>query len=370
MNRTASKPSLAPMPAKKHETWLTQYAPDQRWLGRRREPVIEPGLPIVDPHHHLWDHPNHRYLFAELLSDLRSGHDIRATVFVECSSMYRSEGPPEFRPVGETDFVNGVAAMFASGTYGPLRACAGIVGFADLLQGARIAEVLEAHIAAGGGRFRGIRMPFVWHPDKRLRSPRTDPPGDLMRDRQFRAGFAQLAPLGLSFEAWAYHTQLRELADLADAFPDTTIILNHVGGAVGIGPFEGKRETVFADWSAAIRHLARCPNVYVKLGGLGMKIFGLGFHGAKMPPSSAELARAWKPYIETCIEAFGVERAMFESNFPVDNEVCSYRVIWNAFKRIAAGCSAAEKAALFSRTAATAYRLEAPGITKPRRSAR
>jgi predicted TIM-barrel fold metal-dependent hydrolase len=369
MKRSVSTTMPDRLPHRDDESWF-HFRVDQRWLDRRREPVIDPELPIVDPHHHLWDHPDHRYLVPEFLSDLRSGHNIRATVFVEAASMYRVDGPPELRPAGETEFVNGVAAMFASGLYGPVRACAGIVGFADLERGAGITDLLEAHIAAGGGRFRGIRNPAVWHADKRLRSPRTDPPKGLMLDRRFRAGFARLAPLKLSFEAWLYHTQIGELADLARAFPQTTIILNHVGAAVGIGPFAGRHAEVFADWSAGIRQLAMCPNVFVKVGGLGMKIFGLGFHGARTAPSSAELARAWKPYIESCIKAFGVERCMFESNFPVDKEICSYRVIWNAFKRVASGYSAAEKTALFSRTAATVYRLDIPGAAKGRSRAR
>ncbi len=349
----------ARLPRQDSESWF-HFSVDQGWLDRRREPVIDPALPIVDPHHHLWDHAGNRYLLPELLSDLSTGHNIRATVFVEAASMYRADGPTELRPVGETEFVNGIAAMFASGIYGPLRACAGIVGFADLSRGARITDLLEAHIAAGGGRFRGVRNPAVWHRDKLLHSPRTDPPPGLLGDRRFRAGFARLAPLKLSFEAWLYHTQLDELADLAGAFPETTIILNHVGGCVGIGPFAGRRAEVFAEWRQRIRQLTPYPNVFIKLGGLGMKIVGLGFHDAKTPPSSAELARAWKPYIETCIDAVGVERCMFESNFPVDKEVCGYRVLWNAFKRVASDYSAAEKTALFSRTATTVYRLDLP----------
>jgi len=176
-------------------------------------------------------------------------------------------------------------------------------------------------------------------------------------DERVRAGFARLAPLGLSFDAWMYHTQLSELVDLARAFPDTPIVLDHVGGAIGLGPYAGKRDEVFAEWSARIRELAACPNVHIKLGGLGMRMFGFTVHTGELPPSSEELAAEWRPYIETCITAFGPKRAMFESNFPVDKGSCGYAALWNAFKRIATDCSATEKAALFAGTATKFYRL-------------
>ncbi len=334
------------------------FTPRNDWLASRREEIIEPNLPIVDPHHHLVDRPETgRYLLPELLADTNSGHNIVATVYLEWLSMYRAAGPAELRPVGEVEFANGVAAMAASGTFGKTRVCAGIVGTADLLLGAAVEKVLEAEIAAGGGRFRGIRFITATHPQQaEWGSPVLRPAGMLM-DRRVREGFAKLAPLGLCFDAWMYHTQLGELLNLARAFPDTPIVLDHVGGAIGLGPYAGKRDAVFAEWSGRIKELAACPNVHIKLGGLGMRMFGFDVHEQPEPPSSETLARLWRPYIETCIAAFGAERAMFESNFPVDKGSGSYHVFWNAFKRLAAGCSAAEKTALFSGTASRFYRL-------------
>ena len=330
----------------------------QDWLDRRGEEIIEPDLPIVDPHHHLVERPvTGRYLLPELLADTGSGHNITATVYLEWLSMYRAEGPAELRPVGEIEFANGVAAMAASGTYGKTGVCAGIVGYADLALGAPVETVLEAMIAAGGGRFRGIRFITASHPDQAAWGSAIIRPAGLLMAPKVREGFARLAPLGLSFDAWMYHTQLSELVDLARAFPATPIVLDHVGGAIGLGPYAGKRDEVFAEWSGRIRELAQCPNVHIKLGGLGMRMFGFTVHKGELPPSSEELAAAWLPYIETCIAAFGSERAMFESNFPVDKGSCSYAALWNAFKRIAVGCSAAEKAALFAGTASNFYKL-------------
>jgi predicted TIM-barrel fold metal-dependent hydrolase len=330
----------------------------QEWLDRRREEIIEPDLPIVDPHHHLVDRPETgRYLLSDLLADLGAGHNVTATVYLEWLSMYRLTGPAELRPVGEIEFANGVAAMSASGTYGKPQVCAGIVGYADLALGAAVERVLEAMIAGGGGRFRGIRFITASHPDQATWGSMVTRPEGLLVDERVREGFTRLAPLGLSFDAWVYHTQLGELIDLARAFPQTQIVLDHVGGPIGLGPYAGKRAEVFAEWRGRIRELAACPNVHIKLGGLGMRMFGFDLHTGELPPSSQELASAWQPYIETCIAAFGPERAMFESNFPVDKGSCSYAALWNAFKHIAAGCSAAEKTALFAGTATKFYRL-------------
>ena len=328
------------------------------WLQKRQEEILEPALPIVDPHHHLVDRANTgRYLLPELLADTRSGHNIIATVYLEWLSMYRAEGPVPLRPVGEVEFANGVAAIAASETFGKTKVCAGIVGYADLMLGDQVEEVLEAMILAGGGRFRGIRYISASHPDEAARGSSINRPSGLLLNAKVREGFAKLHPLGLSFDAWMYFTQLGELVDLARAFPETPIVLDHVGGPIGIGPYAGKRDDVFTEWKNRITELARCPNVHVKLGGLGMRLFGFDVHAGELPPSSEELTTLWRPYIETCIEAFGPARAMFESNFPVDKGSGSYQVFWNAFKRIAAGCSADEKTALFSGTASRFYRL-------------
>jgi len=327
------------------------------WLALRTEPIIEPALPIIDPHHHLWDHVGNRYFFPELMSDLDAGHNIRATVFMQCEAMYRADGDPELQPVGETEFVNGVAAMSASGNYGPGRACAGIIGYADLRLADRVKRVLEAHVAAGGGRFRGVRNMAVFHKDPAAHGSTARPPEGLMRDESFRKGIRVLAGMGLTLDTYLYHTQIDEFSELARAVPDAPIVLNHVCAPIGIGPYEGKRQEVFAAWSKSITEAAKQKNVCMKLGGLGMRIFGFKFQDEKLPPTSEELAKAWGPYVEHCISAFGPDRCMFESNFPVDKGTCSYVALWNAFKRIAAQYSASEKTALFSGTAARFYKL-------------
>jgi predicted TIM-barrel fold metal-dependent hydrolase len=328
------------------------------WLARRSEPILEPALPIVDPHHHLWERPGWRYMLDDLLGDTNSGHNIVATVFVQCRSMHRADGPEAFRPVGETEFVNGVAAMSASGGYGASKICAGIVGHVDLLLGDRAGEVLEAHIHAGGGRFRGIRHITAYDADPTLMNPAYNPPPGLMGDKSFREGFARLSPLNLTFDAWLYHPQISDVIALAHAFPGTGICLNHIGGPLAIGKYAGKRDEVFATWSKSIRDLAACPNVVVKLGGMAMRINGWDFHEKADPPASETLAAAWKPYVDTCISAFGANRCMFESNFPVDKGSYGYAPFWNACKLLAKDASAAEKTDLFSGTAARFYRLE------------
>lgn len=343
--------STTPSPASPHLAVRTD------WLAQHQEEIIEPDLPIVDPHHHLWDHAGNRYFGMDMLDDLACGHKVLATVAVECGAMYRQDAPPALQPIGETEFLNGTAAVSASGKYGPARLCAGIVGHADLRLGHGVQAVLDAHVRAGGGRFRGVRFSSVWHPDPAARASLATPPPYLLADPGFREGFSHLAPMGLSFDAWLYHTQLSELADLARAFPDTTIVLDHVGAPIGIGPYAGRRQEVMVEWSAGVRELARCPNVVVKLGGFGMRIFAFDYASRPRPPSSEALAADARPYVQTCIEAFGVERCMFESNFPVDKGSFSYAVWWNACKRLAQGASASEKQALFSATATRVYRL-------------
>src|SRR5436190_2959760 len=332
--------------------------PREDWLALRKEEILDPARPIVDPHHHLWDRGGQRYLIEELAADIGSGHDVIASVYVEARSMYRATGPEAFRPIGEVEFANGAAAMSASGGYGRAAICAGIVGHANLLLGEAAKPVLEAEIAAGGGRFRGIRHSSAWDADAEVAAMYASRPKGLLFDPTFRKGFACLAPLGLSFDAWLFHPQIGELTDLARAFPDTKIVLDHCGGPVGLGRFAGKREETFPAWKASIQDIAKCQNVVVKLGGLAMCLLGYDFHLRPKPPSSEEAAAAWRPYIETCIEAFGPKRCMFESNFPPDKGQCSYQVIFNAFKRLAAPYSEAEKTALFSGTATEFYKLK------------
>lgn len=329
------------------------------WLALTQEAVLEPELPIVDAHHHLWDRAGSRYLFDEWMADLGSGHHITDTVFVQCRSMYRQAGPQAMKPVGEVEFVNGVAAQSASGQYGPVRACAAIVGFADLMLGAELQAVLEALLQAGNGRLRGIRNTTAWHPDAAIRSnPLPPPPGLLMQER-FRAGARLLARYDLSLDVWAYHTQLDEVLALAQACPDTRVILDHCGGPLGAGPYANRREAARREWAQGMRAIAALPNVWLKLGGLGMAVGGWDFQLQVAPPDSVQLAQAWRPYIETCIDLFGPQRCMFESNFPVDKGMFGYVSLWNAFKRLTAAFSSAQRTALFSDTAREVYRLQA-----------
>ena len=327
------------------------------WTKQRQEPALEPDLPIVDPHHHQWDDERGPYLIRELAEDVGTGHNIVATVFIECGAMYRAGGPDEMKPVGEVEFVNGMAAMSASGRYGKARLCAGIVGHADLMLGDRAKPVLEALIAAGNGRLRGIRHGVTWETGNAAKFGRRQVPPHQVLDPVFRKGFACLAPLGLSFESWQFHPQLPDAADLMRAFPDTNVILNHVGGLLGIPPHDGNREEVFKIWRGHMKELSQFPNVSVKVGGLGMLYCGWDFHLRDVPPTSEELAAAWRPYVESCIELFGANRCMMESNFLVDKQSCGYGVLWNALKRITHGCSPAEKAAMYRDTAARVYRL-------------
>ena len=331
------------------------------WLQTRREEALEPDLAIVDAHHHLWDRAG-GYLLDELLADLgdlgdpTTGHNVVATVYLQCGYAYRSTGPLSLRPVGETEFVADIARQ-AQQRGEKTKVCAGIVGYADLELADDVDAVLQAHIDAGGGRFRGVRHILARH-DAFNASLLGPAPAGLMQRVNFRRGLARLQALGLSFDAWLFHTQIDELVDLAQTLPGLPIVLNHLGGPLAVGPYAGKRDGVFLVWRESIKRLATCPNVSIKLGGLGMAIGGFEFHKQALPPSSEQLAVAWGPYLHACIESFGAQRCMFESNFPVDKASCSYGVLWNAYKRIAAGASATEKAWLFSDSACRFYRLE------------
>ena len=325
------------------------------WTKLRTEAALEPELPIIDSHHHVWDDRRGRYLMDELIEDINSGHNIVATIFAEAGiNMYRAAGPAAMKPVGEVEFVNGIAAMGASGRYGKTQMCAAIIGHADLMLGDAVQPVLEALIAAGNGRFRGIRGNVT---SDTGRAARHTLPPLMMFDPAFRKGFAHLKPLNLTFDAWMFYTQLSDLTDLLHAFPDTSVILNHSGGILGVPPHDGKRDAIFAIWRKHIRELAQFPNLTVKTGGLGMLRCGWDFHVRDLPPSSEELAATWRPYIETCIEAFGPNRCMMESNFPPDKQTCGYGVFWNAMKRITQRHSAVEKAAIYHDTAARVYQI-------------
>ncbi len=331
------------------------------WLDKVIEDTLEPELPICDPHHHLWEFRHDRvapkYLLDEILSDLNSGHNILSTVFIECSAMYRASGPEHMKCVGETEFVNGIAAMSASGLYGKCRVAAAIVGSANLNIGSAVGEVLDAHVQAGGGRFRGIRCQGQWDADNSIRSAKDASGPDRFSNAKFREGFAELAPRNMTFEAWCYHTQLKEVTALARAFPDTTIILNHFGGPLGIGPYEGKADDIFPIWQKEIADLATCQNVLAKLGGINMDINGFGWEYHNTPPTSKTLMQATRRWYEHTIEHFGTSRCMFESNFPVDMTSCSYNTLWNSFKHLTLDYSVDEKRQLFHDTAVRTYKI-------------
>ncbi len=330
--------------------------PDSAWLARHVEDILEPTLPIIDPHHHIWKQPGNIYGIEDLKADVFSGHNVIATVFVQAHHGYRTSGPEALRCVGETETIEGLAQAIPDGAGGP-RLCAGIVGFADLTLGDGVREVLDAHLAAAPARFKGVRHSVArdpHFPDGIVLRPA---PANLLANPNFRAGMALLAEYGLSFDAMLYHCQLQELASAAQAVPDLSIVLDHFGCIIGVGPYVGQERETFSAWRRDIQLLAESPNVSIKLGGMGMIICGARFHELALPPSSDALARAWRPYVETCIEAFGVDRCMFESNFPVDKAMYSYPVLWNTFKRLTSGASASEKASLLHANAARIYKL-------------
>jgi predicted TIM-barrel fold metal-dependent hydrolase len=334
----------------------TQLPVRPEWLALQQEEIVDPEVPVIDPHHHLWDPAGRRYLFDEFLQDVSTGHNVVATVFAQCHAMYRANGPHALKPVGETEFVAGVAAQNESGAYGPTRICAGIVGSVDFALGDAVAEVLAAHIRAGGGRFKGIRGRTSWDGSPDVHKLPT-PPG-VMMEKSTRDAVRQIQRAGLTLDLWAFHTQMDEAFDLCAAFPDLPIVINHVAGPLGAGPYAGRREEIFPVWAAKVRRLAELQTTFMKVGGLGMRFTGYEFHLQDRPPSSDDLVKAWNPYIGTCIQAFGPARCMFETNFPVDKAMCSYPVLWNAFKKMAAGYTPDERARLLAGTAAQFYRIE------------
>lgn len=320
------------------------------------EPILEPDLPICDAHHHLWDRPGNRYLLDDLRRDLDSGHRIVSTIHVDCVSAYRTLGPEALRAVGETEFVEAIATSEAAQENGR-QICAANIGFADLNLGAAVGEVLDAHLAASS-RFRGIRHCSAWDASDKIQNAHTHPFEHMLADRRFRTGFAELAKRGLSFDAYLFHPQIPELTDLARAFPDTLIVLDHLGTPLGIGPYKDRRAEVWAQWTRSMAELAHCPNVIVKLGGIQMPLNGWGFHKLAAPPGSAQIAALTGDYYCYAIEQFGVERCLFESNYPADKPSAPYATLWNAFKRVTAGFSASEKAALYHDNAMRHYRIK------------
>ena len=350
------------------ETYFGRILPlNKAWLAKLpAEEVLDSGLPIVDTHHHLWDRlpaalpqgqkaEDNVYLLDEFAQDLNSGHNTIATVYMQAHAKYRTSGPEEMKPVGETEFAAGVGEQSDRGGHGKTRVCQGIIGEADLNLGERVRPVLEAHVEAGRGRFRGVRASAAYDPFPGIGNT-INVPGAYAR-ADFRAGVAQLTAMGLSLDVWMFHPQLADVVDLARACPDTSMIMGHCGGPLGYGPYAGKRDEVFSQWKRGVTELAKCPNVTMKLGGMMIRLAAIDYVKLPAPPSSTEIARLWGPYISTCIELFGPRRCMFESNFPVEKLGASWITLWNAFKRITAGATPEEKTQLFSGTAQRVYRL-------------
>jgi predicted TIM-barrel fold metal-dependent hydrolase len=330
------------------------------WLALTPEAALEPELPICDPHHHFWDLrmervPYQKYLLHELNADIYSGHNVRSTVFIEARSMYRSDGSDELRSVGEVEFVQGLAAASASGVYGPSRAAAAIVGNADLSLGDRVEPVLEALQAASPNRFRGVRRSASWDPNPDVENRAEK---GLLASEKFRAGARVLARMGMSLENTLYFHQLPELVDFANAIPELTIVLNHIGGLYRVGPYANRDDEVIPAWREGIAAVSKCPNIYLKLGGVGQPRYGFDWYTREKPIGSEELAEALSPLMNYCIEQFGPDRCMFESNFPPDKVSSSYNVLFNAFKRLSKGYLVSERASLFHDTAARVYRID------------
>lgn len=327
-----------------------------------REAVLDPLMPIVDAHHHIFGTAAdpHFYRLQDLGQDVAGGHHLIGTVWVEAYEVgWRTDGPPELRSVGEVEGVVRLTSTPVHGEHGHCDVAAGMVSNVDLMLGDRVVPVLEAHVEAAAGRLRGVRH-HAMHDEGKVGSYVKNSRPCILAEPSLRRGVARLDHFDLTFDALVYHPQIDEVADLADAFPDLTIILNHMGQVLGVADFAPRREAVRAQWERAMRSLALRPNVHVKIGGMGMPMFGFGFEAGAAPATSQTLAQAWQPYIDLCLEAFGSERCMFESNFPVDKQSCSYTALWNAFKLATRSLSESERRDLFYRSACRAYRL--PGL--------
>ena len=330
------------------------------WLGLHTEEPMLPELLLVDAHHHLWDRGGHTYLPAQFRQDAQ-GHRVEASVYVECISGYHDHGPEHLRCVGETEYLMRVLSSHSADP--TLEIGAGIVGRADLALGDAVDVVLDAHVQAAGTRFKGIRYVTAWDADPAIHGAYPTHAGMLI-EPAVQAGARRLGARGMTLDLWCYFHQLDDVAALSHACPEVAIVLDHFGGPIGTGSYAGQRAEVFKRWQQGMRALGACPNVHVKLGGLAMAVAGFGWRARAVPPSSIDLAQAWQPYFDVCLETFGAARCMFESNFPVDRTGCSYAVLWNAFKRLAQPLSETDRNALCAGTARRVY------LQKLERSAR
>ena len=333
----------------------------QEWLNQLIEDPILPKIPIIDPHHHLWDVGFGRYYIEELLEDINSsGHNIVSTVYIMSSSntkIYSKDGLEEFKPLTEIEFATSEGKRADLIPNNRVKVNASIVGSVDLTYGNKLQPVLEKAVNISEGRLKGIRMLLASHTDPRISSGAVKSDLGLMLHPNFIDGAKCVQDANLSLDFWIYHTQLNEMEKIARALPDLTIILNHIGGPIHIGEYEGKQAATHREWRSAMMRLSRIPNINVKLGGLGMAVNGAKFHNSKFPPNSVQLSDVWKPWIYETIDMFGFDRCMFESNFPVDKGSCSYGALWNAFKIIAKDMSDDEINKLFSKNAAKIYKI-------------
>lgn len=330
----------------------------------RDELILEPDLPIIDSHHHLFLRPTLRYLLDDYLADVTAGHRIVASVYLETQAFARPDGEPLMRPVGEVEFANGMAAMSASGLFGEARICAGIVGYADMRFGDEVGRLLDRCIETAPERFRGVRQITLEHPSEApwAYTP-VKPPQGVLQSQAFREAFRHLGPRDLIFDAAVFDHQLGDIAAIADAFPDTRITLNHAGMAMGMEAHgEAARAELFLAWRERLSEVARRGNVYCKIGGFGLPFWGFGFETREDPIGYRELADCWRPWAETAFGIFGADRCMAESNYPPEARSCGYVPLWNALKHIFAGATVEEKSDLFMNTAARVHRIELPHL--------
>jgi len=326
---------------------------EQTCMKMKPNKILEKELEICDAHHHIWDFPTSKYLADELLEDFVSGHNVTSSVYMECGHAYDTSLPKHLASTGETKFIENFAEEILKRTNGDVAACKAIVSYTDLCLGSRTQESLEAHLAASN-RFCGVRHATGWDADKNIRNAHTKPTEGLMLTKEFSNGIRALTKLNLSFDAWLYHPQILEFATLAKNHPNQIMVLDHVGGPLGIGRYAGARKLVYEQWKKNISLLATQENVYVKLGGLAMSITGMV--NKRLPNiDTIQLAALTAPYYLHVIDKFGAERCIFESNFPVDKVGVSYSTLWNSFKYITQSFSPSEKLALFKGTAEKIY---------------
>lgn len=319
------------------------------------EEIVLPHLPVVDSHMHLWDRIGFDYFASEFLADVADGHDVRSSVYVECGMAYDAFSPDPMLAVDETRYAVKQAALGQGHTH---KLAEGILGAANLLLGDEIQPVLEAHVEAAQGRFRGVRFRVAFDADPEAGYHESGYLNENVLHRpELLASARILARMGLTLELWGFHPQLADVKAFARKVPEVQIVLNHVGGPLGVGRYADMRKQVFAEWSQGMRALADEANVMVKLSGLGISRLGLRQAGGQAHTTSDQLVAAWGPFVRHCVETFGPDRSIFGSNFPVDRATASYRTLLNAYKKMLLDLSDDELRAVFAENARRTYRL-------------